>query len=160
MSRKVSLPLHGKLLDLVAPPTIDVVRARLGGRATPGAPIGDVVRVGDAVPPRAGVVLARETDAVDVLVEQGTVRRTRAADLRPWLQEVPDDLRAIARDVRVFGELREGQLVRFAAEGAVAEPGTLLEKCRWGALVQREDGVVVGVGFRRVVPAPPPGAVN
>jgi hypothetical protein len=160
VSRKISLPLHGKLLDLVAPPTIDVVRARLGGRASAGAPIGEVVRIGDAVPPRAGVVLSRENDVVDVLVEQGTVRRTRGSDVRPWLQEIPDELREIARDVRVFGELREGQAVRFAAEGAVAEPGTLLEKCRWGALVQRADGVVVGVGFRRVVPAPPRGAAN
>ncbi len=160
MARKLSLPMHGKLLDLVAPPTIDVVRTRLGGRAAGAAPIGDVVRVGVADPPRAGVVLARDHEAVDVFVIEGTVRRTRPDDVRPWLTEVPGALIAVARDARVFGELREGQAVRFAADSGVAEPGVLLERCRWGALVQRPDGVVVGVGFRRVVPAAPPGDAN
>ena len=43
--------------------------------------------------------------------------------------------------------------MRFATEGGAVEHGTLLEKCRWGGLVQRGDGVVVGIGFRRVLPA-------
>jgi len=33
---------------------------------------------------------------------------------------------------------------------AVVEVGVLLERCRWGALVQRADSVVLGVGFQRL----------
>lgn len=157
MARKLSLPMHGKALDLLAPPTIDVMRARLGGRATAVGvnAVGDVVRLGDEQPARAGVVLASDGAAVDVYVDRGTVRRTRVAEVHPWLGELPDPLSTVARDARVFAGLAEGQPVRFATEAGAVEHGTLLEKCRWGGLVQRGDGVVVGIGFRRVLPASP-----
>jgi len=32
--------------------------------------------------------------------------------------------------------------------------GKVVEKCRWGALVLREDGAVVAVGFRKLWPSP------
>lgn len=155
MGRKLSLPLHGKALDLIAPPTVDVMRARLGGRLVPGGAnaAGDVVRIGDEQPARAGVVLASDAHAVDVYVERGTVRRTRAAEIHPWLGELPGPLSTVAHEARVFAGLTEGQPVRFSTEGGALESGTLLEKCRWGGLVQRGDGVVLGIGFRRVLPA-------
>ena len=28
--------------------------------------------------------------------------------------------------------------------------GTLVEKCRFGALIERGDGAVIGAGFRRI----------
>jgi hypothetical protein len=154
MARKLSLPLPGKLLDLEGPPSVDVMRSRLGGRS-PSSPLatGDVVRVGDAEPARLGVVLAGDSESVDVFLAEGTVRRTRAADARPWLGAVPLELGPIASDARAFGALREGQPVRYASVGEPAEPGVLVEKCRWGGLVQRPDGALVGVGFRRIVAA-------
>lgn len=162
MTRKLSLPTHGRLLDLVAPPTVDVMRARLGGRAAAASSgaVGDAVSLGEDAPPRPGVVLASDGAAVDVYVDHGTVRRTRAAEVRPWLGELPPALRDVARDARVFASLREGQPVRFATGAGAVEEGTLLEKCRWGGLVRRGDGVVVGVGFRRVTPVAPPGPAS
>lgn len=162
--RRVSLPLHGKTLDLLAPPTIDAMRTRLGGRLAPpprdGAPAraqaGDVVRTGDDVAPKVGVVLAADEQSVDVFAG-GTVRRTRGAEVRPWLGEIAPELAQVAARARAFGALDEGapvQFVRSDAEGALPELGVLVEKCRWGALVRRGDGVVLGVGFQRLAPIP------
>lgn len=157
----MSLPLHGKMLDLVAPPTIEAMRARLGGRLTaPGSDAdasrahpGDVVRAGDADPPRAGVVLAADPTTIDVYAG-GTVRRTRGGTVRPWLGSIPPEVAQLAARARAFGHLAEGDPVQYtrneAAAGDIPELGTLLEKCRWGALVQRADGVVLGVGFQRL----------
>jgi hypothetical protein len=158
--KRVSLPLHGKMLDLVAPPTIEAMRARLGGRITPPAAnagaapahVGDVVRAGDADPPRAGVVVAADHASVDVL-SAGTVRRSRGAAVRPWLGTIGPDVAQLAARARAFGQLVEGEAVQFTRSDAaepIPELGILVEKCRWGALVQRGDGVVLGVGFQRL----------
>jgi len=162
--RRVSLPLVGKMMDLLAPPTVDAMRARLGGRAAsdqaghaegfvPRAQIGDVVRTGDADPARVGVVLCVDDDAVDVFAA-GKVRRTRGDGVRPWLGPVEPLLARIAEQARAFGGLVEGDWVQFSrtdeAGAPVVEVGMLLERCRWGALVQRADSVVLGVGFQRL----------
>jgi hypothetical protein len=74
------------------------------------------------------------------------VRRSAA---RPFDGVLPEDMSVIARAARSFAALHEGQRVRFQHEGGLGE-GALVEKCRFGALVARGDGTVLGVGFRRI----------
>jgi hypothetical protein len=57
----------------------------------------------------------------------------------------------IAESARVFEALVEGQQVRFMTENHIYE-GILVEKCRFGALVERSDGKIIGLGFQRVWP--------
>lgn len=140
-------------------PTVDAVRERLGGRVTAGASTGEHVLLrtpaGAELP---GVVLFATGDQVDIWVAQGVVpgtsvvRRARRADIKPLPVPPSRELDAVARDVQAFAALIEGQRIRFQAAGGLAE-GTLVEKCRFGALVARDDGTIMGVGFRRLWPA-------
>ncbi|WP_437666685.1 hypothetical protein [Sorangium sp. So ce1182] len=187
MTRKLSLPLLnlGHPARAAAPasakPTVDEVRERLGGRASTEPGVGELVLLttatGKALP---GVVLFRRGAAVDVWIDapeaassvqdknsrslsmrsvshRGLVRRARPADIASLRVPAPESLVAVAADARVFAALSEGQRIRFQDGGDLAE-GTLVEKCRFGGLVQRDDGVIVGVGFRRLWPAQAEGA--
>ncbi|RYE87468.1 MAG: hypothetical protein EOO75_14445 [Myxococcales bacterium] len=98
------------------------------------------------------VVLHADASDIHVWVGAGLVRRAPRAQLGAFGGEVPADLVAVSRDVAQFAALVEGQAVRFlqrAPAGAV-DHGRLVEKCRFGALVERADGSLVGVGFRRL----------
>ncbi|AUX41352.1 hypothetical protein SOCE26_027630 [Sorangium cellulosum] len=179
MRRKLSLPLLnlGQLIPVAArrpaKPTVDVVRERLGGRASTEPGAGELVTLttsGGAT--LAGVVLFRRGDVVDVWIDspettsfamngieragpgaaQGVVRRAHRDDVAPLRTPTSESLGAIAADARVFGALIEGQRIRFQDGGDLSE-GTLVEKCRFGGLVQRDDGTLLGVGFRRLWPA-------
>ena len=68
--------------------------------------------------------------------------------------EVAIELEKIAGDARLFGQLAEGQPVRYADDAGALVNGKVVEKCRWGALVLRDDGAVVAVGFRKLWPSP------
>lgn len=152
MSRKISLPLTRWPTSSAAPPTVDVMRKRLGGRASTGEGAGEIVAlVGDAGAERAGVVLFARGDELHVWVAEGIVRKTQRSLTRPVSAAVSQDLLAIADDARIFGDLREGERVRYHHDQGIGE-GTMIEKCRFGALLLRDDGVVIGVGFRRVWP--------
>lgn len=129
------------------------MRTRLGGRGESEAEIGAIVRFEPAEGMALfGVVLFVEGGFAHVLLEGGTVRRTS----RDSLSEVDDgdhaELALIAQDARTFGELREGDAVRYADSQGTLGEGTLVEKCRFGALVARPDGVVMGIGFRKISP--------
>ncbi|WP_437871183.1 hypothetical protein [Sorangium sp. So ce363] len=187
MTRKLSLPLlHRAGADRAtapasATPTVDAVRERLGGRASTEPGVGELVLLttatGKALP---GVVLYRGGTTVDVWIDttttasstpdearslglasavtrRGVVHRARPADLAPLRVAAPESLIAIAADARVFAALSEGQRIRFQDGGDLAE-GTLVEKCRFGGLVRRDDGTLLGVGFRRLWPAQSEGA--
>jgi hypothetical protein len=148
MGRKLFLPLA-----LGAPaqrPTVDAVRKRLGGRASTEAGAGEIVSLRSAAGAggRMGVVLFVRGEQLDVWLEGSVVQRVRRADASPADGLVLRDLHEVARDARVFADLHEGQRVCFQLEGALAE-GALVEKCRFGGLVERGDGTVIGVGFRR-----------
>jgi hypothetical protein len=152
-------------------PTVDEIRRRLGGRASTEPGAGELITLttpgGEELP---GVVLFAAGDDVDVWVEQpgssvavalgsAVVRRARRADLRPLRAPASSnlgDLGAVAGDARVFGALLEGQRIRYPTEQGLTE-GILVEKCRFGAVVERSDGSLVGVGFRRILPAQPDG---
>jgi len=63
--------------------------------------------------------------------------------------------RSLLAEVRLFATLKEGQRVRFAEkDGSAGElsVGMLVEKCRYGALVAKDDGRILAVGFRRLWP--------
>jgi hypothetical protein len=155
MARRLFLPLAA---DGTAPrPTVDAVRRRLGGRAStePGAGeavtlVGDLGRgVGPGATPVTGVVIFVRGEQLDVWLAGDVVRRIHRADSRPACGVIPPDLLVVAAAARAFAALREGQRVGFCDEGRAVE-GALVEKCRFGALVERGDRTVVGVGFRRL----------
>jgi hypothetical protein len=150
MVRRFSLPLTQ---DSLRKPTVDAIRKRLGGRASTEAGAGDVVVITtDGGATLLGVVLFVRGEDLDIWIDQGRVRRTRRSSTRPMSSPVSKELADIAGDARVFGGLLEGQRVRYQHEGGFGE-GLLVEKCRFGALLERDDGVVVGVGFRKIWPA-------
>jgi hypothetical protein len=153
MVRRLFLPLATPSTPSTLP-TVDAVRRRLGGRASTDAGAGEVVTLRDG---RNGVVIFVRGDQLDVWLEGDVVRRVRRADARPAQETVAGDLHAVARDARVFAALREGQRVGFQHEDGLGE-GALVEKCRFGGLVERSDGKVIGVGFRRLASLPDPSA--
>lgn len=132
------------------PTRVDAVRKRLGGRSTSQLGAGRIVSVPtEGGGERAGVVLHVEGDALHVWVAEGIVRRAKEAEVRATEAPALEDL---ANDARVFATLHEGERVRYQdGEGSLAE-ATLAEKCRFGALLLRDDGKIFGVGFRRIWP--------
>jgi hypothetical protein len=132
--------------------TIEAVRARLGGRARTDPQAGRVVCFLDTG--AAGVVLFGQGEEVHVFSNAGWVRRT-TADALTHVEEPGAELYAAANDVRVFAALEEGTRVRFQDLGGMAQ-GTLIEKCRYGAVVRRDDAAIMGVGFRRIWPLADP----
>jgi hypothetical protein len=101
---------------------------------------------------RAGVVLFVRGDQLDVWIDGDLVRRVRRADLRLAGEQEARDLLPVARDALAFAALHEGERVQYLHQGGMGE-GALVEKCRFGGLVERADRTVVGVGFRRFVSA-------
>jgi len=148
-------------------PSLEDARTRLGG-STRGASIpptgvvpGRVVTIpaaGGGV--RTGVVVFASASEVHVLVDGVRLRKVAPASLTlvPASGDEPLELAKIAADAHVFGTLVEGQPVRYADESSGLTTGKLVEKCRYGALVVRDDGTVVAVGFRKLWPAVSSGA--
>lgn len=151
--RRLSLPLHSA--SGTQQPTADDVRRRLGGAGQSEAGAGVVVRfVDDPGAGTLGVVLFRHGEEVDVYLGDGWLRRTRAASVEPLAVEAPDSLATVASDVRVFHTLRNGDRVRYADATGNLLDGTLLEKCRYGAIVLSDSQRLIGIGFRKLWPAP------
>jgi hypothetical protein len=134
-------------------PSVDVVRKRLGGRAESETGVGEAIRFTTAGgTSHAGVVLFVSGGALEVWTERGVVHRVAREAAEPAGEVAPLVVR-VAADAKVFASLGEGQAVEFVTDRGV-ERGRLAEKCRFGALVERSDGSIVGVGFRRIGPAP------
>ena len=128
--------------------TLARAREKLGGRVVSHASNhfsgGEIVRAGD----RVGVVLWSDEAQCDVWIGDDAVKRVACAEVE---SATSSDLADVAEDARAFAALREGALVVF--DQAIA--GKLVEKCRWGGLVARDDGRIFAVGFRRFKrPAP------
>lgn len=150
MSRKLPVLFP---LDLDRRPTATAVRAKLGGRASTDVGAGDLVSVdmGGGLS-QAGIVIYTRGEDVDVWTGEGVVRRARWSGVRRLDGPTPADLAQVAADAAVFGGLVEGQRVRYRHDTGTGE-GTLVEKCKFGALVERDDQTIVGVSFRRLWPA-------
>jgi hypothetical protein len=141
-------------------PSLDDARSRLGGRtlgeAPPPAGIapGRIVKVfandGEA---HVVVVVFANAEEVHILIDGKRLRRVPPADVHAHDGETPSALAKIAADAHVFNHLAEGQPVRYSDDSGELLAGKLVEKCRYGALVVREDGAMVAVGFRKLWPA-------
>lgn len=171
VTKKVSLPLLSDVFADVADereteaapkkkPSVDAARARLGGRIVADEPSesfhgGQHVSFERAPGERgSGVVLYASAREVHVLLDPSRLRRFGAGELVAEAREPGADLAKVAADARVFGGLREGQDIRYADDTGSLRDGKVVERCRYGALVLRTDGVVVAVGFRKLWPAP------
>jgi len=158
MVRKVFLPLSQRLADTLETPTVDAMRTRLGGRIAVAPPAsllpGSVVVLPTASgTERLGVMVACDERTAHVYLERGIVKRTSTDSITPFSGDVPADLAIIARQVRIFASLVEGQDVLVEREDKGTQPGILREKCRYGALVEVEGSKMLGVGFGKLWPS-------
>ncbi|MBX3207779.1 MAG: hypothetical protein KF764_22210 [Labilithrix sp.] len=181
VAKKVNLPLFADPATVATParevrkkPSIDAARARLGGRVTeidappagfaPGVLVtfplaSPAARAAGDERRTSGVVVFASQSEIHVLLDGVRLRRLPPAEVA--LHEGGDvalELEKIAGDARLFGQLVEGQAVRYADDAGGLVNGKVVEKCRWGALVLRDDGAVVAVGFRKLWPSPSGGA--
>jgi hypothetical protein len=148
------LPTLGTAVEHESP-RVDVARRRLGGRASSEPGAGTVVELTQDGNATAAVVLFVSGDELDVWTGQGHVQRLGRDRVRPLPRAASRHLQALAGEVSVFMRLHEGARVRYVdGSGNVAE-GTLVEKCRYGALVLRDDQHIMAVGFRKLFPAGP-----
>ena len=171
MGKKINLPLLADAwktrsqdsLKKTKPdkkPSLDDARNRLGGRTTdeepapPGIGPGSIVQVAanDGTKHVAVVVFANATE-IHVLIDGKRLRRVPPAAVESNEGATPSSLETIAADAHVFARLAEGHPVRYADDKGGLLGGKLVEKCRYGALVVRDDGAVVAVGFRKLWPA-------
>jgi hypothetical protein len=144
MTRRLSLPTARST-------TVDAVRKRLGGRASTEAGAGEVLSFRDERgSERMGVVLFVRGEDLEVWVEGDLVRRVRRERTQPPDGVVSRELLAVSRDAQGFAALHEGQRVRYQHPGGLGD-GALVEKCRFGGLVERDDRTVLGIGFRRLL---------
>jgi hypothetical protein len=154
------LPLLNAVTIHVEPastrPHLEQARRSLGGSAAECASAGRVVEVEVAPGVRKhGVVLCTMDGTVDVWFGDRSVRRSptshvSSADLDP--SAMSDELLSASTDARIFGGIRVGERVCYrVGEGSVLE-GTLIERCRYGGIVARDDGALLALGFRRLWP--------
>lgn len=152
MGRKLSLPVVEDIARRAgATPTIERARQKLGGSGSTDARAGRPVRDEAGV---VGVVLYARDEEMDVLVSAtGTVRRGKTS---AWVDHdrVPDELAPAAADLIVFAHVEPGDRVGFRDANGDGD-GLLFEKCRSGALVARDDGTIIAVGFRSIRRAKP-----
>ena len=146
-------------------PSLDDARNRLGGRTTdedaPPAGIGPGVIVqvlANDGSKHVAVVMFANSSEVHVLIDGTKLRRVPPEAVEQNEGATPSSLSRIAADAHVFARLAEGQPVRYADDSGGLLGGKLVEKCRYGALVVRDDGAVVAVGFRKLWPATSAGA--
>lgn len=146
MSERHRLPSLGMVRVPDQPPTVDGARAALGGRAATLEGAGAVVRMPSG---RLAVVVFVAPHEQDVWIGEGRfARATESLEPAPATPE----LEAVAADARRFARLSEGDPVRYLDRSGAPHEGTLIEKCRYGALVLAPDERVLAVSFRRVFP--------
>jgi hypothetical protein len=172
VSKKITLPVlpdaradRSRETAGAKKPSLDDARNRLGGRTTDEEPApagigpGRVVKVfANDGEEHVAVVVFANADEVHILVDGTKLRRVPPEAVHSYDGATPNALGKIAADAHVFSHLNEGQLIRYADDSGGLLAGKLIEKCRYGALVVREDGALVAVGFRKLWPAATSGA--
>jgi hypothetical protein len=150
---RFSLPSLGIIPKQSGAPTVDDARTALGGRVATDAGAGACVHVAMKRGAAAiGVVVCVSGDERDVWIGDGRFVRARASDVSA-LAEVEPSLGAVAADAARFAALAEGERVAYVDRKQVERVGTLVEKCRYGALVSAEDAKIIAVSFRKLGPA-------
>jgi hypothetical protein len=142
-------------LGVASTPTVDQARETLGGRASTDHTAGARVRVGSVRGAAIeGVVVFGSERERDVWIGEGRFQRIAAGDCETLSLGDPAlgdrALDAVADDARRFATFVEGAAVRYLDRSGRAHEGTLVEKCRYGALVMGEGGRILAVGFRRI----------
>ncbi|MBS2013543.1 MAG: hypothetical protein JST00_11680 [Deltaproteobacteria bacterium] len=171
MGKKITLPVldrerqTGERAKASKKPSLDDARARLGGsqrgRSSPplGVVPGRVVRIrSTGGTTRLAVVVYASANEIHALVDGVKLLRVKPETMELFEGDAPIELARIAADAHVFHALVEGQPVRYADDTNTLLTGKLVEKCRYGALIVRDDGTVVAVGFRKLWPATAAGA--
>lgn len=171
MGKKVILPVFDRDRDRAAEekkpakkPSLDDARARLGGSqrgrsmAPTGVVPGRVVRIRSNGTVRMAVIVHASATEIHALVDGVRLLRVKPETMETFEGDAPIELARIAADAHVFHNLVEGQPVRYADDTNTLLTGKLVEKCRYGALIVRDDGTVVAVGFRKLWPATSAGA--
>ena len=137
-------------------PTLEAARKRLGGRlsgAYSGAGAGRVVAIDTKDRGKlVGVLVFASESEHHVLVDAGVVRVVSVGATMAHMGELTGELARLAADVQLFAALREQDEVCCETEPGRTTHGTLLEKCRYGALVAAPDGRILAVGFRKLWP--------
>ena len=136
MGLKLTIPITPSLRSR----RVEDVRKRMGGRESTEAGAGEVVTVRrEGAPELVGVVIFVLGAELDVMTDEATVRRTQRARVSAASGAAGAEwLSSLSADAKVFGTLEEG---------------TLVEKCRYGAIVLCGDRSLMGVGFRKLWPA-------
>jgi hypothetical protein len=104
------------------------------------------------------VLLASSGGVADVYIDRGIVKRTSLSLVGRHDGPSSSDLALVAQSVLVFARLVEGQRVEIERAPGDVVKGTLVEKCRYGAIVELDDHALLGVGFRKVWPTCGPGS--
>jgi hypothetical protein len=151
MGLKLTIPITPSLRSR----RVEDVRKRMGGRESTEAGAGEVVTVRrEGAPELVGVVIFVLGAELDVMTDEATVRRTQRARVSAASGAAGAEwLSSLSADAKVFGTLEEGQRVRYQSDTGRLEEGTLVEKCRYGAIVLCGDRSLMGVGFRKLWPA-------
>lgn len=157
---KRSLPSLGSAASVShAPPSVDEAREALGGRIEAGLrsphEAGALIHFRDVRGNDVeGVLVFAAADALDVWVGEGRFHRVPQTRVKSVGPNAPTDhpLADVAADALVFAQLHEGARIRFVDRKNAMQAGTLVEKCRYGALVENEAKTILAVSFRRLWP--------
>lgn len=158
MVRVLGLPVTDADNAVSRTPRADEMRAQLGGRAATPERAGELVELETSEwVSLCGVLLGESGDQQLVLVRGGVVRKADKARVQP-LREASSGqaseagLRELAERVKRFASLHEGDSVRIEDASLGQTEGILVEKCRFGGLVLRQDGSLLAAGFSKLEP--------
>ena len=159
MVRVLGLPVTDADPTTAGAPRADQLRAQLGGRAPTPKDAGELVAFEtSAVVSLVGVLLGESGDQRLVLTRGGVVRKADKARIQPLQvlahpsEDSDPELSALAERVKRFAALDEGDSVRIEDPRLGCLEGILVEKCRFGGLVLRQDGSLLAAGFSKLEP--------
>lgn len=134
-------------------PTSDSMRSKLGGRIgdQPQPEAGRVVLL-IGREPHVGVVLCVDDATAFVWIEDNEVKQVSRSELRAYDAIVPEAVRRRSELAAAYAELRERTDI-IARTPRGPEKMLLVEKCRFGVLAERDDGMIVALGFSNVTSA-------
>lgn len=150
---RLKLPLIESIQKELEKPTVRQMREQLGGRDASPPDCGQVVLwVSSDGGSREGVILAAQGEDRLVWTSEGVVRKVPKGNFQPLDGIVSLALSKVAGELRAFAALQEGQWLSIPlAENQPPTDVFIVEKCRFGALVAREDDTVLGLGFRKLI---------
>jgi hypothetical protein len=131
---------------------MEAARATFGGRGRSARGVGEVVSFARDDATVTAVVLFVEELERDLCEPDGTLTRRRADECAPAVDVTDPAIVQLAAEARAFALVDELERVRFRV-GATVDHGMIAEKCRFGALVMRDDGSLEGVSFRDINPS-------